>query len=171
MYYNENMSNFKRTYLENYNDLEHALKTKNAPMFMNFPNFNKNGNFFSHYSLILSSIVYFCSWKFQIVIIVSDGHSRDDPVAAANRLRQSGVRVLALGIGPHINVEELVAIAGTPEFVFQNLTDENSFQRFMETFEKFTMGEQCEFARGSHFSVASYSWLTLYKVSATWRIG
>uniref|UniRef100_A0A914BX00 Uncharacterized protein n=1 Tax=Acrobeloides nanus TaxID=290746 RepID=A0A914BX00_9BILA len=87
-----------------------------------------------------------------IVIIVSDGHSRDDPVAAANRLRQSGVRVLALGIGPHINVEELVAIAGTPEFVFQNLTDENSFQRFMETFEKFTMGEQCEFARGKNGS-------------------
>lgn len=84
-----------------------------------------------------------------MVIIVSDGHSRDDPVAAANRLRQAGARIIALGIGTHINVEELVAIAGTSEFVFQNLTDEGTFQRFMETFEKFTMGEQCAFARGS----------------------
>ena len=41
VYYNENMytnSNFKRNYLENYNDSEHAVKTKNAPFFMNFPN-------------------------------------------------------------------------------------------------------------------------------------
>ena len=41
MYYNENMnanSNFKRSYLENYNDSEHAVKTKNAPFFMIFPN-------------------------------------------------------------------------------------------------------------------------------------
>ena len=32
------MNNFKRNYLENYNDSEHAVKTKNAPFFMNFPN-------------------------------------------------------------------------------------------------------------------------------------
>ena len=30
--------NFKRNYLENYNDSEHAVKTKNAPFFMIFPN-------------------------------------------------------------------------------------------------------------------------------------
>src|SRR6185312_1317278 len=29
---------FKRNYLENYHDSEHAVKTKNAPFFMNFPN-------------------------------------------------------------------------------------------------------------------------------------
>src|SRR3954463_15909420 len=28
---------FKRNYLENYNDSEHAVKTKNAPFFMIFP--------------------------------------------------------------------------------------------------------------------------------------
>ena len=28
----------KRNYLENYNDSEHAVKTKNAPFFMIFPN-------------------------------------------------------------------------------------------------------------------------------------
>src|SRR4051795_6782976 len=32
------IQNFKRNYLENYNDLEHAVKTKNAPFFMIFPN-------------------------------------------------------------------------------------------------------------------------------------
>src|SRR3569623_1873799 len=31
-------SNFKCNYLKNYNDPEHAVKTKNAPFFMIFPN-------------------------------------------------------------------------------------------------------------------------------------
>jgi len=30
--------NFKCNYLENYSDSEHAVKTKNAPFFMIFPN-------------------------------------------------------------------------------------------------------------------------------------
>ena len=34
----KSMNNFKRNYLENYNDSEHAVKTKNAPFFMIFPN-------------------------------------------------------------------------------------------------------------------------------------
>ena len=38
VYYNENMNNFKRNYLKNYNDSEFTVKTKNAPFFMNFPN-------------------------------------------------------------------------------------------------------------------------------------
>ena len=41
---------FKRDYLENYNDSEHAVKTKNAPFFMNFLNINKNWQIFSHYT-------------------------------------------------------------------------------------------------------------------------
>ena len=32
------IQNFKRNYLENYNDSEHAVKTKNAPFFIIFPN-------------------------------------------------------------------------------------------------------------------------------------
>ena len=32
-----NIKNFKRNYLENYNDSEHVVKTKNAPFFMIFP--------------------------------------------------------------------------------------------------------------------------------------
>src|SRR3569623_1272151 len=32
------IQNFKRNYLENYNDSEDAVKTKNAPFFMIFPN-------------------------------------------------------------------------------------------------------------------------------------
>ena len=31
-------SNFKRNYLKNYNDSEDAVKTKNAPFFMNILN-------------------------------------------------------------------------------------------------------------------------------------
>jgi hypothetical protein len=39
VYYNEELvQNFKLNYLENYNNSEHALKTKNAPFFMIFPN-------------------------------------------------------------------------------------------------------------------------------------
>ena len=41
MYYNEELvtnSDIKRNYLENYNDSEHAVKTKNAPLFIIFPN-------------------------------------------------------------------------------------------------------------------------------------
>src|SRR4051812_27295050 len=41
VYYNEELvtnSKFQRNYLENYNDSEHAVKTKNAPFFMIFPN-------------------------------------------------------------------------------------------------------------------------------------
>ena len=34
----KSMNNFKRNYLENYNDSEFTVKTKNAPFFMNFPN-------------------------------------------------------------------------------------------------------------------------------------
>ena len=38
------IANFKRIYLENYNDSEHAVKAKNAPFFMIFPNIS----FFSY---------------------------------------------------------------------------------------------------------------------------
>ena len=39
VHYNEELvKNFKRNYLENYNDSEHAVKIKNAPFFMIFPN-------------------------------------------------------------------------------------------------------------------------------------
>ena len=40
------IQNFKRNYLENYNDSGHAVKTKNAPFLMNFLNINKNSNLF-----------------------------------------------------------------------------------------------------------------------------
>ena len=48
VYYNENMNNFKRNYLENY-DSEHAAKTKHAPFFMNFLNIHKTQVFFRLY--------------------------------------------------------------------------------------------------------------------------
>ena len=34
----QKIANFKRNYLDNDNDSEFTVKTKNAPFFMNFPN-------------------------------------------------------------------------------------------------------------------------------------
>ena len=42
------IQNFKHNFLENYNDSEDAVKTKNAPFFINFPNIYKMDNFFPH---------------------------------------------------------------------------------------------------------------------------
>ena len=42
----KSMNNFKRNYLENYNDSKDSIKTKNAPFFMNFSNINKMATFF-----------------------------------------------------------------------------------------------------------------------------
>ena len=42
------IANFTRNSLKNDNDSEHAVKRKNAPFFMNFPNINKNWQLFSH---------------------------------------------------------------------------------------------------------------------------
>src|SRR3569623_467165 len=53
VYYNEHMnanSNFKRNYLENFNDLEGVVKTKSTPFFMNFSNINKKLATFSHWT-------------------------------------------------------------------------------------------------------------------------
>ena len=44
---------FKRNYLENYNDSEHAVKTKNAPFFIKFPNINKTWATFFPTRLVL----------------------------------------------------------------------------------------------------------------------
>src|SRR6185437_1948900 len=50
VYYNEQLVHkFKRNYLENYNDSEHAVKTKNALFFMNFLNINENWQLFPFY--------------------------------------------------------------------------------------------------------------------------
>ena len=40
------LENFKHNFNENYNDSEDAVKTKNAPFLMNFPNINKMAAFF-----------------------------------------------------------------------------------------------------------------------------
>ena len=37
----QKIANFKRDYLDNDNDSEFTVKTKNAPFFMNFPNMYK----------------------------------------------------------------------------------------------------------------------------------
>ena len=61
---------FKRNYLENYNDSEHVVKTKNAPFFMIFPNIS----FFKYYcNLLYQSFNYnFAkSLRFKICVLFS----------------------------------------------------------------------------------------------------
>jgi hypothetical protein len=50
--------NFKRNYLKNYNDSEHAVKTKNTPFFTNFLNINKTWQLFSHWTDPLKKCIF-----------------------------------------------------------------------------------------------------------------
>ncbi|VDD86442.1 unnamed protein product [Enterobius vermicularis] len=86
----------------------------------------------------------------QVAVVVTDGHSHDDPVPAAQRLRQAGVQILTLGIGAHINMGELFDITGDESLAFQNLTSQNSLDQFVNQFKKIAVGELCKFARGAH---------------------
>src|SRR5690349_4251109 len=54
------IENFKRNFLENYNDSELVVKTKNAPFFMHFPNINKQWQL-DVSKTILSPVSYFCT--------------------------------------------------------------------------------------------------------------
>ncbi|KAL4002040.1 von Willebrand factor type A domain family protein [Acanthocheilonema viteae] len=84
----------------------------------------------------------------QVAVVVTDGHSHDDPISAAVRLRHAGVQILALGIGAHINMGELVEITGDENLAFQNLTSQASLDQFVHQFKKIAIGEHCDFSRG-----------------------
>uniref|UniRef100_A0A9J2PUT6 ZP domain-containing protein n=1 Tax=Ascaris lumbricoides TaxID=6252 RepID=A0A9J2PUT6_ASCLU len=86
----------------------------------------------------------------KIAVVVSDGHSHDDPVPAAQRLRRAGVQILTLGIGAHINMGELIDITGDETLAFQNLTSQASLDKFVSQFRKIAVGEHCDFSRGPH---------------------
>uniref|UniRef100_A0A915DKZ2 VWFA domain-containing protein n=1 Tax=Ditylenchus dipsaci TaxID=166011 RepID=A0A915DKZ2_9BILA len=66
----------------------------------------------------------------QVAIVVSDGHSHDDAISPAIHLRESGVHLIALGIGTHINEGELLQITGDKEFAFNNLSLPESVDQF-----------------------------------------
>src|SRR3569833_2672503 len=69
---------FKRNYLENYNDSEHAVKTKNAPFFMIYSNisffhmivFCWSGFFFLFFFVLffLFFFFFFMKWRDQAMI-------------------------------------------------------------------------------------------------------
>jgi hypothetical protein len=52
----EKLPFFVDIYREVHEDSENAVKTKNVPFFMNFSNFNKNGNFFSDWMIFIVSL-------------------------------------------------------------------------------------------------------------------
>ncbi|EFO27042.1 hypothetical protein LOAG_01440 [Loa loa] len=76
----------------------------------------------------------------QVAVVVTDGHSHDDPIPAAVRLRQAGVQILTLGIGAHINMGELMEITGDENLAFQNLTSQASLDQFVYQFKKIAVG-------------------------------
>lgn len=79
---------------------------------------------------------------------MSDGHSHDDPVKPALKLRNAGVEVMALGIGNHINMEELELMTGEKDLAFENITIDKNVEKFINKFRKNAVGEECEYLRG-----------------------
>ncbi|ETN80800.1 von Willebrand factor type A domain protein [Necator americanus] len=85
----------------------------------------------------------------QVAVVVTDGHSHDNPLPAAEVLRAAGVTILTLGIGRHINRGEIVLISGKEELAFQDLHKNTSLENFVSGFKNLSQGEHCEYARGS----------------------
>uniref|UniRef100_A0A7E4VPT5 VWFA domain-containing protein n=1 Tax=Panagrellus redivivus TaxID=6233 RepID=A0A7E4VPT5_PANRE len=86
----------------------------------------------------------------QVAIVVSDGHSHDDPIPKAKKLKSAGVTILALGIGPHINMNELIQMTDREDYAFSNLTNKENLNKFTTEFKKLAIGEECRFARGEN---------------------
>lgn len=57
------------------------------------------------------------------------------------------MHLIALGIGSHLNTNELIQMTGSKDFVFQNLTNSKAVDNFVEAFSKLSAGEKCEFSR------------------------
>lgn len=70
------------------------------------------------------------------------------PTHSTANSRFLGVKVMVLGIGSHINMDELVQISGDEQFAFNNLTETDTIDQFLSTFKKFSVGERCEYSRG-----------------------
>lgn len=80
---------------------------------------------------------------------VSGRQVRSCAVAKVNQLSTYlGVKVMVLGIGSHINMDELVQISGDEQFAFNNLTQTETISQFLTSFKKFSVGERCEYSRG-----------------------
>jgi hypothetical protein len=62
----------------------------------------------------------------QAIVLFSDGLNGSNPatLASANLLKANGIHIFAVGVGPFMNISELVIIAGDPTRVIdvQNLT-------------------------------------------------
>uniref|UniRef100_A0A914LN45 VWFA domain-containing protein n=1 Tax=Meloidogyne incognita TaxID=6306 RepID=A0A914LN45_MELIC len=86
----------------------------------------------------------------KVVVVVSDGRSLDDPVPTAIRLRQTGVFLISLGIGTHVNLAELLQMSGDSEMVFDEQTENKSVERFTDLFKRLSTAEACEFVRGGN---------------------
>uniref|UniRef100_A0A915N190 VWFA domain-containing protein n=1 Tax=Meloidogyne javanica TaxID=6303 RepID=A0A915N190_MELJA len=72
-------------------------------------------------------------------------------VPTAIRLRQTGVFLISLGIGTHVNLAELLQMSGDSEMVFDEQTENKSVERvFTDLFKRLSTAEACEFVRGGN---------------------
>lgn len=61
------------------------------------------------------------SWVPRVAIFITDGESNypEDTAKAAKLAHQAGIQIFAVGVGPYVNKDELLTIAGSPDSVFQ----------------------------------------------------
>lgn len=60
---------------------------------------------------------------------------------------------MALGIGNHINMDELVQITGDEVLAFRN----DSLDNFIHEFRKLAVGEHCDYAKGTRIQQSLFS--------------
>lgn len=82
------------------------------------------------------------------LVLLSSGSSADDVVAPAEELRDTGVKITAIGLGKQANVRELINIASEPK-------SEHVFTAFLDTLpnamddivQEVCRGEKVEYGR------------------------
>uniref|UniRef100_A0A915LF24 VWFA domain-containing protein n=2 Tax=Meloidogyne TaxID=189290 RepID=A0A915LF24_MELJA len=89
--------------------------------------------------------------KVVVVLMVYRIKKRGTMVPTAIRLRQTGVFLISLGIGTHVNLAELLQMSGDSEMVFDEQTENKSVERvFTDLFKRLSTAEACEFVRGGN---------------------
>ena len=76
----------------------------------------------------------------QFVIVSTDGVSSDDPVPAAQLLKDDNVTIIAVAIGNGVNMAQLEAIASDPALVFS--ADFNDLEGIKEAVVGAVCGDQ-----------------------------
>lgn len=83
----------------------------------------------------------------RIAVVLTDGKSQDEVLAAAEAARKKGITIFAIGVGSEIEQAELRAIANKPSrtYVF-SVEDYKAISKIRETIRQ----KLCEGMHGSH---------------------